>query len=134
MERESEMRDARARRRRGEEARARLALAEDAAAAAALEKDAAVDAAALGASPRAAREGQEAGHRGEPRAQARLAEAEDKLAELGRAESVHRAALARAEARARASLDEAMRLTEANEAELRDSVRETASARRRRRL
>ena len=106
--------------------RARIVDAEDAAAAAVLEKDTAVDAAAL---EQRLREQHAKAKRilseENVALKARLSEAEDKIADFGRAETAHRVALTRAEARARASLDEAMRATEASEAELHTLVHQT---------
>ena len=106
--------------------RVRIVDAEDAAAAAVLEKDTAVDAAAL---EQRLREQHAKAKRilseENVALKARLSEAEDKIADFGRAETAHRVALTRAEARARASLDEAMRATEASEAELHTLVHQT---------
>jgi len=106
--------------------RARIVDAEDAVAAAVLEKNTAVDAAAL---EQRLREQHAKAKRilseENVALKARLSEAEDKIADFGRAETAHRVALTRAEARARASLDEAMRATEASEAELHTLVHQT---------
>ena len=106
--------------------RARIVDAEDAVAAAVLEKSTAVDAAAL---EQRLREQHAKAKRilseENVALKARLSEAEDKIADFGRAETAHRVALTRAEARARASLDEAMRATEASEAELHTLVHQT---------
>jgi hypothetical protein len=106
--------------------RARIVDAEDAVAAAVLEKNTAVDAASL---EQRLREQHAKAKRilseENVALKARLSEAEDKIADFGRAETAHRVALTRAEARARASLDEAMRATEASEAELHTLVHQT---------